>query len=727
MGSGMRLYITEKKEVAEAIVAALGNEAKLEKGFYELPGKYRVTWCWGHLMTLKDPEDFNEELKKWTLDSLPLSWPVDLKPIERTERQLLVVWRLLGQCNEVINCADPDCAGQRIFQEVYNTAPSKPSKVLRALFNDNNQAAILKALENPRDNSDFIGMYLEDLARAVGDQRLGYNLTRLLTTQAYKQGMNILFTVGRVQSAILGLCVIRERNKSAHQTSFYYNISAELKTNAGPLKAKLTPSESLGFEVDHEERFSNQQQMLALSHALNEGTATLSNITRKKAKDSPPLPHDLLSLQVEASRIFGLKPEKTLEITQSLRDKRAITYNRSDTRYLTDENHQQAPYVLANLASIDQYKWINTMGADPKVKSRAFNTSKTTAHHALMPTGNISEYGKFSQDEIRVFALIARNFIVQFLPKRERIVTTFNVDFEDLKGEKYTFNGKTSRTVLPGWELVFSKDKQADGMEKDTDEDDTEIDTSNLFSGERISNFKVECTKQQTKPAPSYTMETLLKDLQHTAKYLPDEKLKQYLIDKDKDNDDSGGIGTAATRADILAKLFEHGFLTYTDDKKPKIVPTERGYALYDLLPSRITTPELTAIWSHEFTQIQSGELKVEDFWNELDDFIANEVFRIKRDGLSLPSFFVKAESGENGYKDACPKCKAILPEKKGKYGNYYRCEPCDKFYKSIRHKLTYAECEKCGSDMKVLKGKKKGTHFFGCSNYPKCKHTQNI
>ncbi|WP_199438327.1 DNA topoisomerase [Vibrio owensii] len=721
----MRLYVAEKKDVADAIVAALGNEANLEKGYYEAPGKYRVTWAWGHLMALKDPEDFNKELKKWTLDSLPLSWPVDLKPIKKTEHQLHVIWRLMGECNEVVNCADPDCAGQKIFQDILSTSPRKPKKVLRALFNDNNTAAIQKAISNVRDNADFYGMYLEDLARSVGDQKLGYNLTRLLTTQASKQGLNILFTVGRVQSAVLGLVVNRERNKKAHTTSFYYNISADLKTAAGSLKAKLTPSEELSFELDHEDRFSNQQEMVALAHSLNEGTATLSNIVRKKAKDSPPLPHDLLSLQVEASRIFGLRPDQTLDITQSLRDKKAITYNRSDTRYLTDENHQQAGYILANLAALDQYKWINAMGADPKVKSRAFNTSKTTAHHALMPTGNVSEYSNFSQDEVRIFALVARNFIVQFLPKRERVVTTFDAVFEDLAGKKYKFVGKTSRTTLPGWETVFAKDKQADGMEKDTDDDDTEIDTSNLFDGERIQEFKVDCTKQQTKPAPSYTMETLLKDLQHTAKYLPDEKYKQYLIDKDKDNDDSGGIGTAATRADILAKLFDNSFLEYTADKKPKIVPTERGYALYDLLPSRITTPELTAIWAHEFTRIQSGELKVEQFWNELDDFIANEVHRIKTEGLTLPNYFVKAETGENGYKDSCPKCKAILPEKKGKYGPYYRCEPCESFYKSVRHKLMYAKCEKCGSDMKVLSGKKKGTYFFGCSNYPKCKNTQ--
>ncbi|MGR5448587.1 DNA topoisomerase [Vibrio sp. PNB22_3_1] len=732
----MRLYVAEKKDVATAIVAALGNKAEIKKGYYELAGQYQVTWAWGHLLTLLDPEDVNPSYKKWSLDALPMCWPVDLKPIEKTRHQLQVIWRLMENATEIINACDPDSAGQRIFQDIYNTAPRKPHTVSRALFNDNNTNAILKAIENTQPNENFNGLYLEDLTRAVSDQRIGYNMTRLITTKAREYGVSELFTVGRVQSCILALVTMRTRNKKNHQAAYYYTVNANLNTPHGDIRVKLNPHKDLGFELDHEDRFVNQEEIIRACNALNDGSATLTDIKRRTAKDSPPLPHDLLSLQIEASRIFGIRPEETLDITQKLRDKQAITYNRSDTRYLTNENFEQAGFILGNLASLDQYRWINQSGIDPKRKSRAFNDSKTTAHHALMPTGNVSEYHNFSQNERRIFALIARNFVIQFMPKRERIVTNLEVEIKTLQGDSYTFVGKTSRTTFAGWETLYAKDREAEGVatspENEDEPSDTGIDTTHLMAGTPLRQYTVEHQKQQTKPAPLYTMETLLRDLQNTAKYLNDAQLKQFMIDKDKDNDDAGGIGTPATRSDIIKRLFEVQLLTETNDKKPKILATEKGEALYDLLPQRITSPELTAIWANEFINIRAGTKSKEDFWNELDTFIATEVFKVKEDGLKLPDFFIKKYSNnEQKNTQDCPLCSTSLTERKGKFGPFFRCQQCDRNFSSYNRKLIYSTCSECGSEMKLIKPKNKGKGkakaFLGCTNYPDCKNTEQL
>ncbi|MGR5347512.1 DNA topoisomerase [Vibrio mediterranei] len=719
----MKLYVAEKRDVADAIVEALGNKATLKKGYYEYRDEYQVSWCWGHLLSLTDPEDHDEKYKTWRLEDLPLSWPIDLKPIERTQHQLNVIYRLMSKATEIVSCTDPDAAGQRIFDDIYNTAKRKPVKVYRALFNDNNPEAIVKALNNLKPNSDFLPLYLEDRARSVGDQRVGYNLSRAYTTQSRSQNVNILFTVGRVQSAILGLCVNRERNRKNHKTANYYTVTLNANLQNGTLKAKLEPKEELGFSLDHESRFNNQNEMNELGARLEEGTACFKSISRRTAQDSPILPHDLLSLQVEASRLFGLKPDETLDITQKLRELRAITYNRCDTRYYTDENHEQSPQIIANLSTLPQYQWVDRMDVDTKRKSRAFNSSKTTAHHALMPTGNIDNYDKMTQDERRIYALICRNYIVQFMPKRRREVTTYEIELNTLNGEKYTLNGKSSRTIDPGWEVIFAKDHEGISDEDEEDTDENELDTSHIYPGEQIPNFKVDCTQQATKPAPSYTMETLLKDLQHTAKYLSDEKLKQYMIEKDNDNDDVGGVGTAATRSDIIKKLFDHEFLQESNDKKPKIYPTERGYALFDILPARVRSPEMTAIWANELRRIREREIEIEDFLNELDNFILQEISKIKSEGIALPDFFLKKVS--SGYKAECPLCNTILTEKDGKFGHYYRCDDCKVSFSSLRHKLVYAKCDKCESHMRLKKSKK--GHFLGCSNYPKCKNTASL
>ncbi|PML12742.1 hypothetical protein BCT84_02335 [Vibrio breoganii] len=716
----MRLYITEKKEVATALASALGNQATAKNGYLEAEN-YRITWCSGHLFALQDPEDHNPAYKRWSLDDLPMTWPVKLKPIPRTSKQLKVVQQLISEASEIVHAGDPDAAGQAIVDNVINSCSRKPPVILRALINDNNPGAIRAAINNLRPNEEFIGLYLDETARSVADQRLGYQLTRLLTTQAQKQNAetSLKLNVGRVQSAILGLCVRRMQTRESHKIEYYYTLKIATDTPAGPLFAKLNPTEELGLELDHEGRFFNKEEIERLAESLEGATVSIESIERKRAKDSPTLPFDLLSLQIEASRLYGLSPDETLAITQTLREKLAISYNRCDTRYLTDEKHAEAPQVIANLATIPAYTSVANM-VNPSIKSRAFNTAKTTAHHALAPTGNVSQYEKFSRNEKVIYALICRNYLIQFMSKREREITTYSILVQTEAQQFYTFEGKCSRVIELGWEVLFSRDQDSDEIKESQEEDNSDIDTNSLYAGQAIAIDDINVGAQQTKALPVYTIETLLKDLQHTSKYVTDPKIKQYLLDKDSNTTETGGIGTPATRSDILKKLFDNGILLAEGNKTKKITPTENGYLLYDMLPTSITSPNTTAIWAHQQKLISELKLECEDFWTELDEFIRNETMRIKEHGLNIPKKYLKAPRPQS----QCPLCSAQIPLLKGKFGNFFKCGDCNKTFPELNKKPFHKACPECSQDLRIIKPKK-GKSFIGCTGFPECKHTE--
>lgn len=730
----MRVFLAEKREVALAIAKCINPNYQSKNGHFDCGNNQIVTWCLGHLLKLTDPEDHDERYKDWDLDLLPMQWPVSYKISPSTAKQFKVVKQLLLSANQICVSTDIDSSGQAIANEILEFLNISNNGVERCLINDNNPKSILKALQPSaiKLNSDFTNLYYQEKARAVGDQRLGYIITRALSCQSAKQGLKRTWHTGRVQTAILGLTARRFLQKTNHTKQIYYNVDGEFQTAGGVLKGRLITTDLNLYHRDDKERLNNERQVIDLIESLKGAKATLEFVETKEVQDSPPLPYDLISLQADCSRIFGLDPDDVYNITQKLREGPffAITYNRSDCRYISEENYPDAPEIIEKLSQIGL---LNTLAGqcNPTIKSRAFNTKNVGAHGAIIPTDSFSGFEDMNEAMQVVFTLIARNYLIQFLDKRIREVTSYTFSVPDGKGATYTFQGRTQKVLRAGWSEIF----QNDDSNEETALDDVDcIDTSSLVTGQHYSSSVV-ATQRETKPLPLYTMSTLLMDIKNTAKYIIDPKIKAWMLEKDKDNKgENGSIGTAATRTGIIKGLFKSGLIQ--KDSKGKITPTEDGLALYSIIPESISSPQTTAVWSHYFKLIGEGEITMEQFWREVDNFIDSEVHRIKTEGLKIPEKLLvqnhqaSGNIGQSSMSDKCPKCKHPAKLINGKFGPYWQCsnkEGCDSKFDNLGGKLFFKSCPKCHKPLRITTPKKRGAKFISCTGYPTCQHTMQI
>lgn len=720
---GCDLYIAEKPEVAGAIAKVINPNAPKKKGFYDCGGNVIVTWAIGHLLALKDPDDFNPEYKKWSLAQLPLRYGVQYKPNPKTSAQLRAVLDLVKSAATIYVATDIDAAGQAIGDEILEYANIDPRTVNRVLINDNNPTKIAKAIHpsSIKSNADFEGLFLQEKSRSIADQRLGYNLTRALSCQSQKQGLKKTLNVGRVQSAILGLVVRRERSRKSHVKRHYHNITSAVNTSCGELKGRLKLEDNSNLELDEKGRLSNEGQVIQLVRSLHGQNAIITKVEHEHKYDSPPLPYDLLTLQIDCSRLFDFSADDVLEYTQKLRESPyyAISYNRSDCRYIEDDNFSEAPTTISNLS--------NTLlepiasKCDSTIKSRAFNSDKTGAHGAIIPTGSITGFDEMPDELKVVYILIARNYLLQFLPKRERHVTKYEYTIKSSEGFDWQFVGKSQKVLEPGWAAVFQNDAESEDAALD---DVEEVDMTNLPEGESIASANVQSQAKETKPLASYTNATLLKDLKSTAKYITDPTFKKWMLAKDKGNDgEQGGIGTAATRASIVKGLFDNGFLMV--DPKKKVIPTQDGEFLFDMLPERITLPETTALWSHHFKEIEEGRMGMADFLSEIDATIEAEIENIKRNGLKIPPEMIPKKVVSK-----CPFCERpemkLIPAKRGKYSAFWKCNECEKTASDDNGKPFKKSCPTCREPLKIVTPKDpKKKQFISCSAFPKCTYKE--
>lgn len=740
----MNLYIAEKREVALVIKLAMeshrGMKFKEESGYFiSSDSNECITYAAGHLTGLLDPEDFEEKYNRWNLDDLPMKWPVRSAPLPDKKRHLDIIKKLISKANCVFNACDIDGAGEAIFRNIYDySKPPANQNVKRILISDNNPNKVILAIQSPRDPKEFDGIYLEEMARSVADQRFGYNTTRLFTLKLQEQGERTLFNSGRVFNAIVWLVCERERSRAAHEKSYYNLITGKFNTHVGSFFGKLIIDDSFGLSLDDKGRLIEPNEALQLVHKLKDSKFVVSNLKRKHAHDSPPLPFDLLSLQIQCRRMLGLSPDETMEITQELRTKYLmITYNRSDSRHLPLDEHGFSANKLSELSKIKNFSFVQSF-CDPNIRSRAFDDSKVTAHHAIIITENLSAYDQLPKSHRDVFALIARQYLIQFFPKRERIET--EITFEtNIEGITYGFKTKTSRTVKLGWEQLFANDKNNDDVSNgksvphETDSSDEEIDhgldTTSLAVGNQATG-DIETKQHESKPLPSYTMTALLSDLQRTGKYLPDSWYRTSFLARDKrlENGDTGGIGTAASRSDILKKAFASGFLKEEIGKSKKamgkIVPTEKGMAMFKLLPDEVASPATTAIWSHYMLRINKKEITPEEFWDFVDSTIAEVTESVKRDGLDFSGYItIKPDEQTQAITAECPCCHGPIRRIKGKFGFFWPCKECNKNFPDYNKMPLHKKCPECGGDLRVIKGKK--SLSLGCKNYPKCHHIE--
>jgi DNA topoisomerase-3 len=708
----MRLIIAEKPAVAAAISNAFHGPKRPSNGAYTLSNGDVVTWLYGHIVSLTDPEDHDPRFKRWLMTDLPMTWPISHRVNPQHQEHFKIIVGLAQQASMLIHAGDPDPEGQRLVDEVLEVAGLTKKPCKRVLINDNNPVPIRKAFTNLRDNADFQPLSMSALARAVCDQRYGYNLTRACTLAARDKGVDAVLSVGRVQTPILGCVVTRDRQNEGHTKSAFYTVTAALTLDGRTIHTTYQPGPQ--EPTDDKGRLSDKATADAIAKALSGQQVTLTKAETKLQKKAAALPYNLLALQVDAAALYGFSPKKVMELTQSLRDQhRAITYNRSDCRYLSDERHDEAAELLATLGQafgrmVEQ--------AEPRRKSKAFNSAKVGAHHAIIPTLEVPAQARLTPEEQRIYRLIVRQYVAQFWPLEEWRTTSLELDAQ---GRRLKASGRVD--VAPGWKTLWSK---AEANDEKSDDDHQQINLEGLTTGSHSRIDQATAKEAFTKPPPRYSMQTLLKTLAGMAKLVTDPKIRALLLDKDADKDDeAGGIGTAATRDSHIETLFQRGFLI---EKDKTIVASELGRQLHDALPAFAVRPDLTALWHEQQKRIEAGDLDYKKLIASVDETIASEVCRIQVEGLAIKTDappcpvcgkgHLRQRQGKNGPFWSCatyPTCRASYPDHAGSPNLAARPSPA----------LSEHSCPECGKPLTRRPAKRAGIFWWGCSGFPTCSY----
>lgn len=724
----MRLFIAEKPSLAQAIYEGLGGNAtdKMKNGFFEI-GDDKVTACFGHMLELFDPEDYDEKYKKWNMDDLPIAsfYPPSLRPKEDAKQRLDVIFELIKQADEIVHAGDVDEEGQLLVDEILNfVGNTKPVK--RILIADLNLKPVQKALNDLRPNEEFVHLGYSALARSIGDQLFGYNLTRAYTLQGRKQGFDGVLNVGRVQSAVLGLINARTLANLNHEASFYYDLVGQFTSETGGIDAKYQPTDH--DIIDEKNRIIDAANADAIKQVGEGEAALIAEATTKPEKKAAPLPYNLSSLQQTCAKKWGYSAEDTLDTMQSLYEThKLLTYPRADCRYLSDEHLAGATEIM-NAIKGTMIKYSDAINeADLNLKHKAFDASKITAHHAICPTEKSGEHITLTPKERNIYELIASSFIALFYPSSVRDKTRVVIQ----QGEHRAFVATQSVLTAQGWEVLFKGDIE-------TDKPVEGVDLSTLKKDQALTCQTISIDKKKTKPPKYFVASSLLAAMTRAAKFIEDPELRAALEAKDKDNSaESGSIGTEATRASILAKLANNINLVCIEDEKgykEKVwKTTQQGQDFCAVLPADIIAPDTSAIWSIQQAQIREGKLTVQRFVTTLDKYIAQRVSEVKTNGISITPNM-----------QSCPVCKTgFLGERMGKNGPFWGCNHhpvCKTAYPdkdgqpdlTVKPKrpLTVSKhkCPKCEKGLirrtRTKKIKNKISYFWSCSGYPKCETT---
>lgn len=642
----MVLIIAEKPQLANDIAAVLpGQRSKVNNDYYQV-GNYIVTWAFGHLLTLKEPEDYDPKYAdKRNIGLLPIyfdNWGTKIKKSDdgSIEQRVNMIGTLLKKAEYVIHAGDPDDEGQLLIDELlqwhhYN------GPVKRINTNNTTHEALSQAMANLFDNKDWVNLGKAAYARSVADFIVGINLTRYFSSLNQTH-----LPVGRVKLPTLGLVIARDEEIENHQKTYYYELFGNVLLGKGiAVQAKYIPAKNDLNVIDGR---ILDKQYLDEKGASFTGFRGPVTISKETVTSKPPLPFNMVKLQVYCSSKFNYTPEQTVNITQSLREKhKAITYNRSDCQYLSEAHFKEAPKTVA--ATIDSLRE-HIPGIDFKIKSKCFNDSKITAHFAIIPSGQKVDLATFTEEERKVYTAIAHRYIAQFLPdaKKERTVLTMPLP------DGGCFRATSTIIKSPGYLALLGK---AD------DEEEEQSPLSNIPAGEdngTILDCKVE--EKETKPKPRYTEATLIEDMTRIARYVDDPYIKKLLLEKDKDDDAlNGSIGTDATRYKIVSEIIDLGYVK-RDGKH--LISTTKGREFYRILPLDFKTAAMTALWWVIQEDIKSGKKMPSD----LTESVLSAVTEV------LTQDFPKLDAslcvdGARPSLGPCPLCGAPVVEGKKGFG----------------------------------------------------------
>jgi DNA topoisomerase-3 len=611
----MILYIAEKPGLGRAVADALPRPHQKGDGFIRVGNGDMVSWCIGHLLEQAEPEAYNPDYKKWSVAHLPIvpeQWQLVVK--SNTRQQFTVLKKLIKQADVLVNVGDPDREGQILIDEVINHCGVSRAKIQatqRCLISDLNLAAVKKSLSNLRSNTDFIPLATSALARARADWLYGINMTRLCTLKGQQSGYQGVLSVGRVQTPLLGLVVHRDLEIENFVSKPFYEVFVILQTAQGEsYRAKWKPSKACEDYMDDEGRVLSRKLAENVIARVVDQPGTVINVEQKKKKQPPPLPYNLSALQIDAARRFGLSAKQVLDICQQLYERhKLITYPRSDCRYLPLEHYAEAGRVTQAVAQTCEPLSTAVSQADLSIKTKAWNDSKVSAHHAIIPTAKSLPGHRLSRDEANVYELVARQYLIQFYPPFEYLDK--QIDTEVAGG---LFIARQKDVLAQGWKVLFPPARAAKAAADNDADEQTDADG---FSASKLPDVKkgdeVLCTgaelaEKQTTPPRHFSDATLLSAMTGIARYVHDPAIKKVLRETD-------GLGTEATRAGIIELLFKREFLMRNGKE---IRATEVGRQLITSLPENMGSPDMTAHWESQLEAISQKQMSYAQFMQPL-------------------------------------------------------------------------------------------------------------
>ncbi|WP_337672014.1 DNA topoisomerase 3 [Prevotella sp.] len=663
----MIVCIAEKPSVAKDIARILGA-TNSHQGYMEGNG-YQVTWTFGHLCTLKEPNDYTEMWKHWSLSSLPMipqRFGIKLIDDDGIKRQFAVIERLMQSADGIVNCGDAGQEGELIQRWVMQKAGAK-CPVKRLWISSMTDEAIREGFASLKDQNEYQSLYIAGLSRAIGDWLLGMNATRLYTLK-YGQNRQIL-SIGRVQTPTLALIVNRQKEIDSFEPEPYWVLATIYRdTTFTATKGK----------------FSTKEEGEAAFATIADKPFTVTAVQKKNGTEAPPRLFDLTSLQVECNRKFSYSAETTLKLIQGLYERKLTTYPRVDTQFLSDDIYPKCPSILSGISKQYEALMEPLKGKTLPKSKRVFDTSKVTDHHAIIPTG-VPATG-LTDMERNVYDLIARRFIAVFYPDCKFSTTTVLGTVEDVE-----FKATGKEILSPGWRDVYAQQNAtADDDERKGDEERTLPTFVKGESGPHIPTL----SEKWTTPPKYYTEATLLRAMETAGKFVEDETLRAAL----KEN----GIGRPSSRAGIIETLFKRHYIRR---ERKNLVATATGIELIDTIHEELLKScELTGIWEKRLRDIEHKKDDAADFINGLKQQITEIVNDVLRDNSNRRVTTLSEEDLKKKAK------KKATPKKKAATSTTSTDTPTAT---STNDPLVGTTCPVCGKGT-IIKGKT----AYGCSRW---------
>lgn len=692
----MIVCIAEKPSVAKDIARILGATTS-HNGYMEGNG-FQVTWTFGHLCTLKEPNDYTENWKHWSLSALPMIPPrfgIKLIDDDGIKRQFSVIERLMQAADCIVNCGDAGQEGELIQRWVMQKAQAK-CPVKRLWISSMTDEAIREGFNSLKDQSEYQPLYVAGLSRAIGDWLLGMNATRLYTLK-YGQNRQVL-SIGRVQTPTLALIVNRQKEIDSFEPEPYWVLSTIYRdTLFTATKGKFTTKE------EGEQAFAT----------IADKPFEVTGVSKKNGNEAPPRLFDLTSLQVECNRKFSYSAETTLNLIQSLYERKLTTYPRVDTQFLSDDIYPKCAGILTGMRGYEQY--IQPLAGKKLPKSkRVFDTSKVTDHHAIIPTGVPAS--ALSDMERNVYDLIARRFIAVFYPDCKFATTTVLGKVEDVE---FKVSGK--EILEPGWRTIYAQQPTATQQQistsqpnntqpsssEDDDKQDEERTLPTFVKGESGPHTPT-LTEKWTTPPKYYTEATLLRAMETAGKFVDDETLRAAL----KEN----GIGRPSSRAGIIETLFKRHYIRR---ERKNLIATATGIELIDIIHEELLKScELTGIWEKKLRDIEHKKYEAADFINELKQQVTEIVYDVLRDNSNRRVTITTDEDLKKAKKKktAAPKkaaAKSAATSSTASTKNAAASPQPATSEPSADDSIIGTTCPVCGKGT-IIKGKT----AYGCSNW---------